>query len=410
MNEIKKKLIGVERQKYEIIIISFYIFIFANFFSKILKLGVFDYFDESIGCILLVIYILNGALLGNIKIYRKLIIYILGCTVIVLIGIYSNIMYKIQPISAVILDLIAFLKFFIALCAYYTILKGIDIKNIEKKLAFHIKIISGILILLSVLDSIFKIFDQTTRWGFHVITLYYGHSTTFGDTCIFMMIFVIYLRKNIKYNKFYIIGLSICSLFTIRFKIIACVALIYIIYIFTIKLNKKLNIGWGMMISSVGILIAWRQIYTYFFSEKLETARSALLSASLKIASDYFPIGTGFGTFASSASEKFYSSIYYKYNLNIVYGLNGKNTTFISDIFWPTLFGELGVLGTIVYILMLVVLFFQIQRLYRLNIEKYFVSLSIYIYMIASTLSTSAFLSASGVMMGFGISIILASK
>lgn len=405
---MKMLLARKEKQQYFIICISLYLFIFSSFFSNVLGIKIFNYLDELIGLVLLIIYLMNCILNDKIKIYRSLNIYVFGLFFIILIGIYSNIVYKIQPVKAIILDLIAFLKFFITLCAYYMFFYEVDLSKMKTKIATHIKIIINILVLCVILDYLFSIFSSYKRWGIPVITLFYGHSTTFGDICILLLCLLLYFRNEIKNYKLYVIAISICAIGTIRFKVFTSVILIYIIYMLTIKLKRKLTINKIIIISIIGILIAGTQIKLYFFSQ--ETARSALLNTSFQISKDYFPVGTGFGTFASSASEKFYSSVYYQYNINTVYGLYGDNTKFISDIFWATLLGEFGILGMLVYLVMIINIFIQIQKLYKRNKEKYFLCISLYIYMIASTLSTSAFLSYSGVMLAFVIGVMLASK
>lgn len=404
------KITRKEKQQYNIIIISLYLFIFSSFFSNKLDIKVFNYFDELIGIFLFFMYISECLIKGRIIIYNNFTKYIIGLSVLVIEGLFSNIIYEIQPAQAVILDLIACLKFFFTLGMYYIILRGIRLQDISKKLAFHIKFIVKLILFLSILDYLFQIFDSQTRWGLPVLTLFYGHSTTFGDVCIFLIMLVLFFKDHIIGYKIYALGLSICSLATLRFKIVASMMLIYIIYYFVIKLGRKLTINRIFIIAITGVLIVSKQIQLYFFTTDVETARSALLSASFKILIDYFPIGTGFGTFASSASEKFYSQVYYQYNLYNVYGLHGDNTTFISDIFWPTIIGQFGFIGIITYIMLLIFLFVSIQKVYNEKKSRYFVLISLFIYMIMSTLSTSAFLSASGVMIAFGMSLMLTSK
>ena len=401
--------VKINRQK-TLIIFSFYLFIFSSFFSNYLNIKLFDYVDELIGITLILYFILSCLLRHKIVIYKNLYVYINSLTVVIFIGLISNYIYKIQPWEAVLLDLVAFLKFFLCFLGYYVVLYNVKICDMERKIVFHIKLITKILFLLSIIDMIFHVFSNEVRWGRPVLTLFYGHSTTFGDICIFLLILFLTFRGNMRRSNFYIIGLVVCSIFTMRLKIIASVFTVLAIYIFVIIHKKKINISKLLILAMLAIVIASNQIILYFSPSSTDTARSALLNTSFIVAKDYFPIGSGFGTYASSASEKFYSSLYYKYNLNRIYGLHGENTTFISDIFWPALIAQIGVIGTIVYIYMLIKLFFQIQKVYEKNLRKYFCVVSIYIYMIISTLSTSAYLSATGVMMSFGLALILSSN
>lgn len=94
----------------------------------------------------------------------------------------------------------------------------------------------------------------------------------------------------------------------------------------------------------------------YFNSgEDGNIARVVLGYTSLSIMVDKFPFGTGWGLFASPTSQQIESPIYAEYGINNVYGLSYEhdNGVFMSDTFWPMIFGELGFLGTALYIYIL---------------------------------------------------------
>ena len=78
----------------------------------------------------------------------------------------------------------------------------------------------------------------------------------------------------------------------------------------------------------------------------IKTVRSGMFDASIKIATEHFPLGTGGGTFGSAPSYQYgYSYVYYKYGLNTLYGGSRELPRFLQDIFWPKILGEGGVLG-----------------------------------------------------------------
>lgn len=97
-----------------------------------------------------------------------------------------------------------------------------------------------------------------------------------------------------------------------------------------------------------------RYKYSLYFgptSEKIP--RNALYIASFQIAKDYFPFGSGQGTFGSLPVGRHYSKIYYDYNLNTIHGLSpadalGKTDShFIFDTHWSSVLGELGFIGAL---------------------------------------------------------------
>lgn len=74
----------------------------------------------------------------------------------------------------------------------------------------------------------------------------------------------------------------------------------------------------------------------------------------MKIAWDYFPFGAGFGTFGSWMSRAMYSPLYHTYGLSHVWGLSPGKTSFINDIFWPSILAETGIFGLLFYGLIII--------------------------------------------------------
>lgn len=94
-------------------------------------------------------------------------------------------------------------------------------------------------------------------------------------------------------------------------------------------------------------------------------ARVALYQASLLVARDHFPLGTGLGRFGSWMSRTNYSDVYYQYGLDKVYGLSPRFPTFITDTFWPQVLGELGLVGLIGYGTFLMAVAVSLVKLYQ---------------------------------------------
>lgn len=55
---------------------------------------------------------------------------------------------------------------------------------------------------------------------------------------------------------------------------------------------------------------------------------------------DYFPLGTGFATYASEQARKNYSPIYTMYGLNT--GETPMDSKFLNDVFWSIIFAQGG--------------------------------------------------------------------
>ena len=74
-----------------------------------------------------------------------------------------------------------------------------------------------------------------------------------------------------------------------------------------------------------------------------------LYKTSFEIIRDYFPFGSGLGSFATHASRICYSPIYTEYGINNVWGLSKSFDSFIADTYYPSL-AQFGITGVLLYI------------------------------------------------------------
>ena len=61
-------------------------------------------------------------------------------------------------------------------------------------------------------------------------------------------------------------------------------------------------------------------------------------------------------------SGKNYSPVYALYGINNVYELSQNRTSFISDTFWPMIIGQFGYLGTLCYLICIILIYRDIQK------------------------------------------------
>ena len=109
---------------------------------------------------------------------------------------------------------------------------------------------------------------------------------------------------------------------TLRSKALGAAIIITLLYICVYFWKKKLNLKMLIGCIPVLLIVGAYQIYYYFFSSlQNESARYQLTIKSIEIAADHFPLGSGFGTFASYISAEWYSPIYEMYGLSHVWGL-----------------------------------------------------------------------------------------
>ncbi len=161
-------------------------------------------------------------------------------------------------------------------------------------------------------------------------------------------LFTDYKRGNLYVATF----LVITGMLAPKFKYLGeVVCFIYIMYFMRGKLNFKSPkiIAIFALVASVILYITWFKFEAYYVSGFQENAERMARPESFKVAFgkiiwDYFPFGSGFGTFGVAAAAKIYSPLYYKYNLDSIWGLSPDNPMFLADAFYPTL-AQFGVVG-----------------------------------------------------------------
>lgn len=386
-------------------LIFLYIVIFVDLIIKYIP--ILGYWDEFIAALALPIWIIKESK-KVIKIKKGS--YNIWVFAFALCGLLGTAIYKYQPIiSATIPDVIVCIKFWLAIYVGRRAFQKIDIDEYGRKIAGHIKFIISVFVALFLLDRVFNIFYGDIRYGFKSTWLFYGIHSYFAGICVFLLAILTMVKGKTKRYWFYAVILLMLMTSTMRSKAFGGVLLFVILYMITYKMNKEINIKSIVFLVMACLTIGWSQIQVYFLSTE-ERARAVLLKTSLDILKDYFPIGAGYATFASHFSGKVYSPLYTIYGINNVYGLNVQNPAFVSDCFWPMMFAQFGIIGTVCFIVALFYLFKKIQSLKVIDRNNYLAALFIFFYLCVVSLAESAFVHTLSVPYGICLGLCFAQN
>lgn len=155
--------------------------------------------------------------------------------------------------------------------------------------------------------------------------------------------------KNSKRNRYIALALVLTGMVAPKFKFMGEVVC-FIAFVFYVKnrLNFKSpkTIIYCLLIITIILTVTWARVDVYYVSglQNEELARPMSYKTSLKILYDYFPFGSGMGSFACNGAWKFFSPLYYKYNLTGIWGLSPEMGYFICDAYYPTL-AQFGIVG-----------------------------------------------------------------
>lgn len=385
--------------RYLFLVLCIYLFVFQNLLQTYIP--IFQYFDEIIALISLPFLFFNVSKKKSDKINNSILMLLF---IILILGVTSNILYKFQIIKYVLFDIVIFFKFYLIYFLSGVLWCDDFLEKYTKNLKFHLSFITLILSVFTVFNYIFVIWPSEFRYGILSNKLFFSQPTFLAGVCMFLLSLSIRTNKKIIIIRNIIILVLLLS--TLRFKAIGAAIAILFVSIYVDTTNKKITISKVVFIGLILLIFAFDQINFYFFKND-GFARKELLNASVEIAKDYFPLGTGFGTFGSFYSAENYSPVYYKYNLDRVYGLSPEYHYFVADSFYPMLLGQFGIIGIVLYCVVIFMLFRKIQQIdIRKNKYEYISKMCAFAYLIISSSSESSFTGPMAIslalILGFG--------
>lgn len=385
----------IKKNSCTIFILLIYLLVFQTVIQKMIP--VFQYFDETLALLGIIYFILTIIKTQKIRYNKKSISIFLAFLIIIIIGFISNIKYKYQTWPYIFSDFLVMFKFFLVYYLSKNIFSYEILMENKNKIIFAIDLIIYISAFLTILNYIFNIFPSTyVRFGIRSNQLFFGHPT---GLAIYMTLFIsILLMCGKKITSMDII-ISMCLIITtLRFKAFGSIILCIGIVLYTNYTGKKISFGKLVIIGIICFILAYSTIIFYFTNDG--SARGALVSTSIEIANDYFPLGTGFGTYASHFSVQNYSKVYDIYKINNIYGLTQDNAIFVSDTFWPMILGEFGYFGFISYIYIIYKMYKSIQKNYSKEDKGIYQAKIICLgYLIISSIAESAFVNPIAISM-----------
>ena len=334
-----------------------------------------SFFDQSLPGIPLLGYVDEGlALLGLLffltgkRAYRdrgSVQLMLLTC-LLILWGLLCNALYRIQPHPmAIVEDVISSFKFLFLYLGLAEFLRrvGLNTRVVLRLVLLPVKLFMGALFLLACANLLRNIGMSTEiRYGIRGFSFVYPSAGHVINQCADFLLLLtaeneLLGRKNTAWKA--------AALFTMaatlktRALVLAAVYLA-LFYFFVAKKRQRLGLEIGL-IGLLTALIGYSNFETYFLASE-RAPRAMFVRGAAKLARQYFPMGTGFGTFGSSAAGHYYSRLYYILGFSTRWGMTPDNPLFINDNYFPTIFAEFGLLMGTVFCVLLYLYFRNILR------------------------------------------------
>lgn len=285
--------------------------------------------------------------------------------------------------------------------------------NIDRdRLISQMRAVTKCSIVLIFVCGVISLFVQTgmgdqVRFGIRSYQFLFTHYT-FLVYAEVVMIGVICAKKERGDWKYLIMALG-TLIMTLRTKavVFGCVCVLFFLFE---KLNREVKLRHYLLAAGIGLAVAWGKIREYLSYGFTYNMRNGLYAAGVRLAAEYFPLGSGFCTFGSNLSYEYNRQIYSDIHLSSYQGFDA-GAPVLSDVFWPYIYGQFGVIGMILYILMLVMIFYSMKeelkgenpaRLQGVNL--------IFIYLVLASIAEAVFTNNSGVFSAFLLSVFLGRK
>lgn len=307
-------------------------------FTNVVK---FDFSDELL-CILLLLYAITKKRFiakekkktSEIKIYIAIMLFYIVYSFVIDIttpqGIWLDILQQIRPYTVF----------------YLTWMLAPQFTETQKKLIVRV-------MLASFLGYLF--FFRTNPY---VVSPFGGEeSAALGQIALCCGMIYFLFTEHTKRNRNIAIFLMLLGLASGKSKYIGeCIAFIALV----VYVDKKIrfdNMATYLKVGLLGTVIiffTWTKFNAYYvegFQEDAERmARPETYKTGLLIMKDYFPFGSGLGTFACAAAAKEYSPLYYKYQMDNIWGLTPENPMFLADTFYPIVYSQFGFFGALMFL------------------------------------------------------------
>ncbi|GAA1944268.1 hypothetical protein GCM10009776_02560 [Microbacterium deminutum] len=158
----------------------------------------------------------------------------------------------------------------------------------------------------------------------------------------------------------YLVALMLTGLALLTFRAKALVGLMVVTTGLVLRKGNVLVLAVAAAALPAALILLGPSIYVavfgdlqlYYGAGQL-SARSRLTAGGWQIASNYFPLGVGFGRYGSATAADYYSPEYTKLGFDGIYGIGSgpEMGKYLNDTQWPALLGETGWLGTVAFVI-----------------------------------------------------------
>ena len=321
-----------------------------------------SYLDEAVSAFFLVFYVISLLTSAQIRTGELAV----SCLVVLTAGagVYGNLKFGIQDASsAIVIDIISHFKFaavFLGVSAFCRTFR-VDYKSVIRLPVLIAKCYLAVMFVFGVANLFVNLgMYGEYRYGLRTYAFIFGTPGIVTNTVLMiMMLLLLEIALYPDRNNVLFLALAAAVLvMVIKSRSLILAAVFVILYVSLIIQKKQSMRLRTAVVAVVAGIIGYPQYQKYFVNGVKanlgQAPRLLFLEGGIQLFKDHFPFGTGFGTFGSSTAASHYSSIHYTLGFDSVTGMSPEDPRFLNDTFWPMIFGQLGLVGTVPFVLLLV--------------------------------------------------------
>lgn len=361
--------------------------------SGILNTAV-SYADDALVCLAFPV-VLFSVLSGKVSLSKNEKIILLAYVCFSAVGWISSLVNRLQPLFVAVTDFIACSRF---IAFYFLTRIAIPEEKDCSELLKIINIICRALVLvmtaLALHDLLFPPFFEKDGKAIDLFFTAHTELAACSVSCCSVVILSGYRSGKIKWTDVIFIFMSLfCACVTLRTKAFGGAIVISMLWLTScvLKFKPVFELFAGAVGACGAVVLAVDKLRVYYL-DNIPTARNVMFKDSIKLATQYFPVGTGYGTFGSSAAFKNMSPLYYqlKYPEFLEAGLNPWDS-FLCDSFWPVVIAQNGWLGLAAFMVILACFCCTAVKTYPVNRNIFCTMMAIIAYLLISTMGETAF-------------------
>lgn len=340
------------------------------------------FLDEMVFAVLAVSILLNGVFAKSrfsLNSSCALTVMLVSCW-----GLISSVVNRVHP-DVALLGGILVLKPFLVLFVYQNALIGF--RGYGRYVLAQLKVFLQVIPILSLIytflfelgikDNWLPGFSMPERLGLVPSRSFFVHPGVLASvmTVLAMYHFSAFLASRRKASLLLfgvsligiILSLRIKSLLFLPFGVCLILATFYFMQKPTLQQALFLLLFLYATLAMLTLMIlAFHNELTFYLSPGSSAVRTVLMRTALLINQETLGLGKGLGMYGSSISVSYhYSPLYYEYGIANLYGGSPSNYSYITDQWWAWYLGEIGIVGTLLFLTGMIWVILDLYRIAR---------------------------------------------